>query len=134
MSAFEGVLQVQDSARAGVQKTGDKPLHASRCPSSTLTEKKCDVHFRSCLLSRPPPRCLPGGVWPFLRANATAPTARRRDGIPEHRLNYVATRSAIEFGNSPFVKHHLRVLTGGGKTSVAPIRLQVGALLSLCFL
>lgn len=51
--------------------------------------------------------------------------ARRRAGIPDHRLNYVATRSAIEFGNSPFVQQHLRALTGKGTTSVSPVRLQV---------
>ncbi|CAM9450500.1 unnamed protein product [Ectocarpus sp. 4 AP-2014] len=68
---------------------------------------------------------LPQGDGSKDRANGPTPTARRRGGIPEHRLFYVASRSAIDFGNSPFVKHHLRVLTGGGKTSVAPIRLQV---------
>lgn len=51
--------------------------------------------------------------------------ARRRPGIPDHRLNYVATRSAIEFGNSPFVRQHLRALTGRGTASVSPVRLQV---------
>lgn len=66
------------------------------------------------------------------RSKGATPTSRRRDGIPEHRLNFVATRSAIEFGNSPLVQHHLKVLTGGGKASVSPVRLQVRGRRSLC--
>lgn len=60
----------------------------------------------------------------FFRTKAAALT-RRREKIPDHRLNYVPSRSVIEFGNSPLVTQHLKMLTSGGNPSVAPIRLQV---------
>lgn len=31
----------------------------------------------------------------------------------------------VEFGNSPLVQRHLKVLKGGEKATVAPVRLQV---------
>lgn len=109
------------------------------CPTrpSVYTQRICSSHraaahildfYAARLLSPTTGVASPRGVFCFSmvsnRAKAT-PTARRRAGIPDHRLNYVATRSAIEFGNSPFVQQHLRVLTGRATTSVSPVRLQV---------
>ncbi|CAM9544742.1 unnamed protein product [Ascophyllum nodosum] len=40
-------------------------------------------------------------------------------------LNRVSSRSTIEVGNSPLVEEYLKVLTGGEKAAIAPLRLQV---------
>ncbi|CAM9908056.1 unnamed protein product, partial [Scytosiphon promiscuus] len=81
--------------------------------------------FGAGLSGSPSSPALPHGDGGDDRLKGATLTSRRRNGIPDHRLNYVATRSAIEFGNSPLVQHHLEILTGSGKASVSPVRLQV---------
>lgn len=75
-------------------------------------------------------------IWHHRRNPASggmsAARRKRREIIPEHRLNYVASRSLIEFGNSPLVYTHLRLLNGADKknaSAVSPIRLQVRMLI-----
>ena len=57
--------------------------------------------------------------------NSAAAARKREGGLLGHSLNHIPTKVTVDFGNSPLVHQHLRLLTRGEAPSVTPVRVKV---------
>lgn len=59
------------------------------------------------------------------------PAGLYKDKLSDQRCKHVLSRMTVEFGNSPLVRQHLRLLSARGDPSIFPVRLQVNKSLTL---